>query len=95
MGFISFLEENLLSCQWKEMGMECVGCGVQRSVIYLLKGDFINAFLVYPAIYSLLLLFLFLGLHLKFNFSKGHLVLQWLFIFNIVVMITNYLIKLI
>lgn len=95
MGFISFLEENMLSCQWKNMGMECMGCGFQRSVIFLLKGDFINAFLTYPPIYSLLLMFVFLGLHLKFNFRKGHLVLQMLFIINLIIIITNYLLKLI
>lgn len=95
MGFIDFLEDHMLSCQWKEMGMECMGCGLQRSVIYLLKGDFHHAFLVYPAIYSLLLMGLFLGLHLKFNFTKGHLVLKWLFILNVVIILTNYILKLI
>ena len=95
MGFISFLEENMLSCQWKEMGMECMGCGLQRSVIYLLKGDFTNAFLSYPAIYSLVFMLFFLGLHLKFNFSKGHSILQGLFILNVIIIIGNYLLKLI
>jgi len=93
MGFISFLEENMLSCQWKEMGIECMGCGLQRSVIYLLKGDFVNAFLSYPAIYSLVLMLFFLALHLKFNFSKGHSILQGLFILNVIIILTNYLLK--
>jgi hypothetical protein len=95
MGFISFLEDNMLSCQWKTMGMECMGCGFQRSVIFLLKGDFTNAFLSYPAIYSLILLITILGLHLKFNFSQGHKILQWLFIFNLIIIIGNYILKLI
>ncbi len=93
MGFISFLEENMLSCQWKEMGIECMGCGLQRSVIYLLKGDFVNAFLSYPAIFSLVLMLFFLALHLKFNFSKGHNILQGLFILNVIIILTNYLLK--
>lgn len=93
MGFISFLEENMLSCQWKEMGIECMGCGLQRSVIYLLKGDFVHAFLSYPAIFSLVLMLLFLALHLKFNFSKGHSILQGLFILNVIIILTNYLLK--
>jgi len=95
MGFISFLEENMLSCQWKNMGMECMGCGLQRSVIFLLKGDFTNAFLTYPAIYTLFFMFFYLALHLKFNFSKGHRILQMLFMLNLVIIITNYLLKLI
>jgi len=91
MGFISFLEENMLSCQWKNMGMECTGCGFQRSVIFILKGDFVNAFLTYPAIYTLFLMLFFLGLHLKFNYVKGHLILRWLFIINVIIILTNYL----
>lgn len=95
MGFISFLEENMLSCHWKEMGMDCIGCGLQRSVIYLLKGDFTSAFFSYPAIYTLIVMVFFLVLHLKFNFSKGHSILQGLFIFNVIIILCNYLIKII
>jgi hypothetical protein len=94
-GFISFLEDHMLSCQWKEMGMECLGCGFQRSVILVLKGDFVDAFLSYPAIYTLFLMMVVLGLHLKFNFSKGHSILKWLFILNLVIIVANYILKLI
>ena len=93
MGFISSLEENMLSCQWKKMGMECMGCGLQRSVIHLLKGNFTDAFLSYPAIYTLIFMFFFLALHIKFNFTKGHSILQGLFILNVVIILTNYLLK--
>lgn len=95
MGFISFLEENLLSCQWKKAGVECTGCGMQRAIIHLLKGEFAEAFYIYPAVYSLGFMLVFLGLHLKFNFAKGHIILKWLFIFNIIIIITNYIIKII
>ncbi len=93
MGFISFLEEHLLSCQWKKVGVECTGCGMQRAIIHLLKGEFAEAFYMYPAIYSLGFMLVFLGLHLKFNFTKGHIVLKWLFIANIIIIITSYIIK--
>ncbi|NOQ91137.1 MAG: DUF2752 domain-containing protein [Flavobacteriaceae bacterium] len=95
MGFISFLEEHLLSCQWKKAGVECTGCGMQRAIIHLLKGEFVEAFYRYPAIYSLGFMLVFLGLHLKFNFAKGHIILKWLFIFNIIIIISNYIIKII
>lgn len=93
MGFISFLEENMLSCNWKMNGVECTGCGMQRSGIYLLKGEFAEAFHMYPAIFTLIIMFAYLGLHLKFNFSKGHKILLWLFILNFGIIITSYLIK--
>ena len=95
MGFISFLEKNMLSCQWKELGMECMGCGLQRSVIFLLKGEFIKAFVTYPAIYSLMALGLLLGLHLKFNFASGHKILKWLFVVNVLIIVGNYILKII
>jgi len=94
MGIISFLEENMLGCQWKELfGVECTGCGMQRSIIHLLKGEFVEAFFLYPAIYTLIIMFVFLGLHLKFNFKQGHRVLLYLFITNIALMLINFILK--
>jgi len=94
MGIISFLEENMLSCPWKSAGIECTGCGLQRAIIHLLKGEFVEAFIIYPAIYTLIFMMLFLGLHLKFNFVKGHILLKWLFILNITIIIGSYILKL-
>ena len=95
MGFISFLEDHLLPCQWKSMGIECMGCGFQRAVIFLMKGRFSDAFATYPAIFTLILMMVFLGLHLKFNFARGHKVLLWLFVLNVVIIVVNYVLKLI
>jgi hypothetical protein len=95
MGFVSFLEENLLACQWKTMGIECMGCGLQRSILLIMKGEFTEAFYMYPAIYTLIFMFAFLVLHLKFQFSKGHKVLLYLFILNLMIIIVNYIIKII
>jgi len=94
MSLLSFLEKNLLSCQWKQQfDVECMGCGMQRSIIHLIKGEFLEAFYIYPAIYTLITMFAFLLLHIKFDFEKGHRVLLYLFIINIVLMSTNFLLK--
>ena len=96
MGLISFLEENMLSCQWKDQfGVECTGCGMQRSIIHLLKGEFVEALYIYPAIYTLIILFIFLALHLKFDFKQGHKILLFLFIINLAIMLTNFIINII
>jgi len=50
---------------------------------------------LYPAIYTLIIMFVFLGLHLKFNFKQGHRVLLYLFISNIALMLINFIIKII
>jgi len=43
----------------------------------------------------LILMMVFLGLHLKFNFERGHKVLLWLFALNVVIIVVNYVSKLI
>jgi hypothetical protein len=93
MGLVDFLEKNMLSCQWKEVGLECTGCGLQRSVIHLLRGEFTEALVVYPAIYTLIVMFAFLGIHLKFNFAKGAEVLKWLFVLNVAIIVVHYFLK--
>lgn len=96
MNLLSYLEENLLSCTWKQnIGIDCLGCGMQRAIISILKGDFIEAFKMYPAIYTLFFMFIYLGLHIKFNFKRGSKILLYLFILNIIIMITNYILKII
>lgn len=93
MGVISFLEENMLTCQWKQLGVECMGCGTQRSLIHLLKGEFLEAFYIYPAIYTLIGMFVYLGFHLKFAFKNGHKILLFLFISNALIILSNYILK--
>lgn len=92
---ISFLEENMLSCSWKKyLNQECMGCGMQRAIILLLKGDVVASFKMYPALFTLIIMFFYLLLHLKFNFTKGHLVLRYLFIVNVILILGNFLLKL-
>ena len=93
MGLIDFIEKNLLSCPWKQLGLECTGGGFQRSLVHLLGGEFSEAFLIYPAIYTLIGMFIFLGLHLRFNFDQGARILKWLFILNLAVIFVNYISK--
>lgn len=94
MSFINFLERNLLSCPWKKyLEVDCMGCGMQRSILYILKGDFEAAFFMYPAIYTLILMFAYLLLHLKFNFKLGSKILLYLFILNALIIVTNFILK--
>lgn len=59
------LEKYMFPCLSKTLfGIECLGCGFQRSLVMLLQGDFSGSFKMYPA---LLTTFLFLGI-LGLNF---------------------------
>jgi hypothetical protein len=62
----------MLPCLNKKLfGVECPGCGMQRSVQLLFQGDFVEAFKMYPAIYPIILLLAFLvsTLFIKFKFA--------------------------
>lgn len=70
--FINWLQAHMLVCpSVKYFHIECPGCGMQRSAIALLTGDFSNSFTLYPALIPLILLTTFAILHIIFNFIKG------------------------
>lgn len=92
--FVEGLNDYMLPCLWKKtFNVECMGCGMQRSIALILKGDFISAFFMYPAIYTLIAMFSFLLLHLKFQFKHGHRIILGLFVLNISIIVINFLIK--
>jgi len=91
---MSSIEDFMLPCLNKKLfGIECLGCGMQRSLGLIIQGDFIGAFRMYPAIYTLILMFAILALHLKFKFKNGYKYLLVLFVINIIIVITNYINK--
>lgn len=88
------LNDYMLTCVNKKLfGIPCPGCGTQRSIALLVKGDFIGAFKMYPAIYPLLLLLGFLILNLFFKFKHDHIVKISLIIITIATIIISYIIK--
>lgn len=93
-GFIHWLENHLLSCPFKKLtGLDCPGCGLQRSIVALLKGDIVGAFKFYPPTFVLLALLVFALLHLKFDFKNGALTIKAMYILTTAVIIINYIYK--
>lgn len=90
------MEEYMLPCTNKSIfGVECLGCGTQRAIALLLKGEFIEAFKMYPAIYTFILLFAFLLLHFvdrSRNYSRLIIVTA---ILNAIIMVVSYFYKII
>ncbi len=96
MSLINWLENNLLACPYKKyFDIDCMGCGMQRAFIALLKGNFVESFLIYPPLLSIIIMLLLLPLHLIFKFKHGAAWLKYLFIFNIAVVIINFIVKII
>ncbi|MFM7021538.1 MAG: DUF2752 domain-containing protein [Flavobacteriales bacterium] len=91
---VSWLENHTLTCWMKALtGMDCPGCGFQRSLILLLKGDLVASFLQYPALLPVIALFVILILHLIFKFQKGPKILIFTFIVTQSLVFGNYFLR--
>lgn len=91
---IHWLENHMLQCFYKKyVGIDCPGCGMQRSFIELLKGNITLSFKLYPALIPLLVTFIFTFLHLIFSFKNGAAIIKYSFIITVAVMVISYVIK--
>ena len=90
------MKDFMLPCLNKKLfGFECMGCGIQRAIYLIFKGEFIDAFYMYPAIYSLIVLFFTIGLNMLFKFKHSNLIISILAIITITTIIISYTIKII
>jgi len=88
------IEDYMLPCLNKKFfGFECLGCGLQRSIVLLLKGQFVESFLMYPGLYTLIALFGFIILNSFKNFKNGNKIISILALLNVVVIIGSYILK--
>ncbi|KAA1245505.1 DUF2752 domain-containing protein [Aquimarina sp. RZ0] len=88
------MDKYMLPCLNKKLfGVDCLGCGMQRSIALLLKGEFVAAFHMYPGIYPLLLLLVFLGFNFFIKFKNDWLVKMSLIIITVFTIVVSYLIK--
>ena len=93
---IQWLENHLQPCIYKQsLGIECMGCGFQRALIALLKGNIWESLMLYPGLIPMIVLFGILVLHLIFHLKKGATLLKYLFIGNICIIFISYIIKII
>lgn len=87
-------EDYMLPCLNKKLfGVECLGCGIQRATVLVFQGEFTAAFIMYPAIYSLFLLALFLIFNLFVKFKHDYFIKMSLIVLNVAIIIISYFIK--
>ena len=85
----------MLKCYWKStFGIDCFGCGFQRSVKLLLEGDVLGSVQMYPALIPFCLTVIFTGLHINFNFKNGARHIVVLFSVTVAIMLISYFYKL-
>jgi hypothetical protein len=90
-----WLENYMLPCIWKSVfHIDCPGCGLQRSVLFLFRGDLAGSISMYWATIPTLAMLVFLALQIKFRFPKGNKFLVWMYCGNAILIICNYIYKL-
>ncbi|MDB5130365.1 MAG: hypothetical protein JWR02_114, partial [Mucilaginibacter sp.] len=93
---ISWLQNHLLPCPFKYFtGIDCPGCGFQRSVIALIQGNLHQSLQLYPAAIPLLMFFSY-GIadkYFKLD-TAANIVKKTLFVVIGVVILISYALKL-
>lgn len=84
----------MLPCLNKKiLGVDCPGCGLQRSVDLLLHGEFVAAFQMYPAIYTIIPLFAMVISNKVFNLKVDNRLITGLGAATVALILINYIIK--
>ena len=92
--FLDWLEHHLLPCPTKYFfGVECPGCGMQRAIIELLRGNLVESIKLYPPLIPMLLMLVVLVINLKVNSAVWQKVLKYFFIANVAIILINYIFK--
>lgn len=86
----------MLPCVNKQiLGFECPGCGIQRAFALVFQGKLIDGFLMYPAIYTLVLLGIVLLTSYFYKFKHSTKVISILALLSIILILSNFIYKLI
>ena len=94
--FISWLEQRELPCLFKKyFHFDCPGCGFQRSIIALLRGNITESFLLFPTTFALLFFFLGLFFNNKYQFATDKFVSHSGLVVTFTTFATSYLFKII
>lgn len=86
----------MLSCPFKSnFGLDCPGCGLQRSFHLLINGEIMASIEMYPPLIPLLFTFVFLGIHLIKKSDRFRKLSVAMFMVTTALMIINYIPKII
>jgi hypothetical protein len=95
LNFINWLQNHLIPCPFKYLtGLDCPGCGFQRSMLALIHGDLHKSVALYPAAIPLISLSIYLifDKYFKLDNSKN-IVKKTLFMIVGGIILTSYCIK--
>lgn len=92
--FLKGLEDYMVPCVNKAIfGIDCLGCGAQRATALFFSGQFVAAFKMYPAIYTIFLLIAVVIFNLFVKFKFDYQLKMGLVILNALIIVVSYAIK--
>ena len=95
LNIIGWLQDHQLPCLFKQLThFDCPGCGMQRSFLLLLSGDVVGSFKMYPALFPIILLSIFLILHVLVKVKNGAALLKYSYFFCAGIILLSYIYKL-
>ena len=95
MSSINWLEKLQLPCIYKLItGNDCPGCGMQRAIISLFKGNILDSIKLFPPLIPVLFMLGFLVVHIIYKLKNGAKILVWMFIINVIIILLNFFYKL-
>ncbi|WP_245967295.1 DUF2752 domain-containing protein [Ulvibacterium marinum] len=88
------IKDYMIPCFSKQiLGLDCPGCGLQRSVVFLFQGDFIAAFHMYPAVYTIIPLLGLLLADVFFKIPYINKIVVVLMMLSVGLILGNYILK--
>jgi len=86
----------MLPCASKSLfNIECPICGFQRSLIFLVNGDFKKSFIQYPPLVPVCLLMVFFLIHLINKKIVTRKKMNFISVIVLIIVTTNYITKMI
>ena len=94
LNIINWLEQRELPCLFKKyFHVDCPGCGFQRSIIELVKGNVEESFLLFPTTFALVIFFVGLFINKKYQFANSKVILNVGLVFIFTTFTISYLNK--
>lgn len=94
LNLIKWLQNFLIPCPFKKLtGLDCPGCGFQRSFLALLQGHLNESVKLYPATIPLLLIAIYTLIDARWTMDRTNYIKKTLYISTAIIIIVTYIIK--